>query len=70
MRGVLAEADVADDDKLRHGLLDCGNSSLHGALGIPCGRADLILVLGQSEHFDGRNAERSELFGKLHGTVD
>ena len=54
--GVLAQADVGDDEHVRHLALDRADRRLHRRLRIVGRRADVVLVIGQAEqqHAAGR----------------
>ena len=51
--GVLAEADVADDDHVRQGFLDGPDGALDRALRVPGAGTDFVFVSRQAEDFDG-----------------
>ena len=67
---VLAKTNVADDYKFGDGFFYRGDCALNGAFHIPRAWADVILVFGQAENFDGGNAERGNFFRKFDGVVN
>ena len=69
MGGILTEADVSDNNKLRYRFFYCCNSTLNRTLHIPSGRTDFVLVLRQTKHLNGRNTEVINLLRKLHGFI-
>ncbi len=70
--GVLAEADVGDEDELLRGcgLLERAQGLLHDAVVFPCAGALLVFGFGQAEEQQAADAELCGLFGFAHGLVD
>ena len=61
--GVFAEADVGDDQQLRHGGLDLADGALDDAVGGVGLRANLVLLGGDAEQDHAADAERGDLAG-------
>ena len=57
--GVLAEADVGDDDQLGLRLFEGARRLLDDPIGYPCAAAFRVLRRGQPEEEDRRNVERA-----------
>jgi hypothetical protein len=63
--GVLAEADVCDEDQLFGGwrLFEGAEALLNDAVFVPCAGALLVLGLGQAEEQQSAEAEAGGFFG-------
>ena len=70
MIGVLAEADVGDDQRAWHLALDGANGRLHRRLRIVRRRSHIVLVLGQAEQQHARHAVGLRRGGFLHRFID
>jgi hypothetical protein len=70
--GVLAEADVGDEDQLFGGGrgFEGAQALLHDAVLVPCAGALLVLGFGQAEEQQAAEAEARGLFGLAHGFID
>ena len=58
---VLAQADVGDHDQLGHLVLDGADGELHDAFGVVGAAGRRVLVRGDAEQQDGRDAEPLDL---------
>lgn len=70
--GVLAEADVSDEDKLLRGcgLPDSAQTLLHDAVFVPGAGGVLVFSVGQAEEQKACDAEARCFFGFAHGFID
>ena len=70
--GVLAEADVGDEDQLLGGRrgLEGAQALLHDAVVVICAGALLVLGFGQAEEQQAAEAEAGGFFGFANGFVD
>src|SRR4051794_23515836 len=70
VRGVLAEADVCQKQKLRETRAQRAEGSLHDAVLDPGAGALLVLLLEQPEEQDRGDAEAQELLALAHDRLD
>ena len=70
VRGVFAEADVGDDDQMRHLALDRADGALHRRVGVGGFRAGRILAVGQAEEQHAEDAICLRRRRFLDGFVD
>ena len=70
--GVLAEADVGDEDKLFCGctLLEGAKALLHDSVVVPGAGGLLVFAVGQAEEQQSADAEARGFFGFADGLVD
>ncbi len=68
--GVLAAAEIGDDDHLRHRLLDRANRALNDSFGIVAARCRSVLGGGNAEEQHALDAERKELACRGDGAVE
>ena len=66
MRHVFAQANIAQDDELGDFALDGAGGLLHDSVVRPGAGGDLVLGLGQSEEYDGGNAQSGGLARRFH----
>ena len=68
--GVLAEADVADDEQVRHRAFHCPDGLLHDSLVVVSLRAGGVLRRRNPKENDAAQPERCRPLGVLHQLID
>ena len=66
---VLAEADIPNDNQVRHRFLNGADGTLHRACHIPGRGANVVLVFRKAEYFHCRNAQLVNFFRHFHRII-
>ena len=68
--GVLAIANIGDDQQFGHGFFDRTHGALHDSVVVVCARRLFVLRLGQPEEDDSADSERVDLLAFFDEFVD